>query len=210
MAGFVDWYINIAAKANNGYSIILASKDLYTLLLGKPQNSRGHSHRRLVMPKTRLMICKVGTGLTESSKFFVRKSQNILGQKKPSRAAATWSNTLSISLYVRYRQGLKTYRLLRSRRSGVPDDSWWACPWWVVLQSMSWWLVSHDFGVWSCVWSMRNATACFPRPFRYLFLGGYNRLCSQKCSEKVIVGSGRFVKRNEGYFDQMDRISFED
>lgn len=37
------------------------------------------------------MICKTGIGRTAPLRLVVRKSQKILGQKKPSRAAATWS-----------------------------------------------------------------------------------------------------------------------
>lgn len=37
------------------------------------------------------MICRTGTGRTAPSRLVVRKSQKILGQKKPSKAAATWS-----------------------------------------------------------------------------------------------------------------------
>jgi hypothetical protein len=52
---------------------------------------RGHSRASIPMPKKRFMICKIGTGFTAPSRFLVRKSQKILGQKKPSTAAATWS-----------------------------------------------------------------------------------------------------------------------
>lgn len=38
------------------------------------------------------MICRIGKGLTAESRFFVRKSQKILGQKKAPRAAPTWSD----------------------------------------------------------------------------------------------------------------------
>jgi len=51
----------------------------------------GHSHARRMSPKTRLMICNIGAGLTAESRVLVRKSQNILGQKKASTAAAIWS-----------------------------------------------------------------------------------------------------------------------
>lgn len=37
------------------------------------------------------MIWRTGIGRTAPSRLVVRKSQKILGQKKPSRAAATWS-----------------------------------------------------------------------------------------------------------------------
>ena len=51
----------------------------------------GHSYAKPIMPHKILMICSTGIGLTAPSKFLVRKSQNTLGQKKPWRAAATWS-----------------------------------------------------------------------------------------------------------------------
>lgn len=38
------------------------------------------------------MICSDGNGLTAGSSVLVRKSQKILGQKKPDRAAAIWSD----------------------------------------------------------------------------------------------------------------------
>ena len=40
---------------------------------------------------TRLMICNMGMGFTAPSNVFVRKSQKILGQKKPWIAADIWS-----------------------------------------------------------------------------------------------------------------------
>jgi hypothetical protein len=48
----------------------------------------GHSHARPTIPRIRLMICRIGKGLTAESRFLVKKSQKILGQKKASRAAA--------------------------------------------------------------------------------------------------------------------------
>nr|GFD58436.1 hypothetical protein [Tanacetum cinerariifolium] len=48
----------------------------------------GHSQARPTMPSTRFMICSMGKGLTAESRFLVRKSQKIFGQKKASRAAA--------------------------------------------------------------------------------------------------------------------------
>lgn len=42
------------------------------------------------------MIWRMGKGLTAESRFLVRKSQKILGQKKASRAAAIWSVALSV------------------------------------------------------------------------------------------------------------------
>jgi hypothetical protein len=40
---------------------------------------------------TTLRTCRMGTGLTAASKFLVRKSKKNLGQKKASRAPASWS-----------------------------------------------------------------------------------------------------------------------
>lgn len=51
------------------------------------------------MPDIRLMVCRMGIGLTAPSRFLVRKSQNILGQKKPSIAAATWSVDTELELW---------------------------------------------------------------------------------------------------------------
>jgi len=51
----------------------------------------GHSYSSPKMPRRRLMIWRTGMGLTAPSRFFVRKSQKILGQKKASSAAAIWS-----------------------------------------------------------------------------------------------------------------------
>lgn len=48
----------------------------------------GHSQAIATMPKIKLRVCNIGTGLTEKSKFVVAKSQKNLGQKNPSRAAA--------------------------------------------------------------------------------------------------------------------------
>ena len=41
---------------------------------------------------TTLRTCRIGTGFTAASKFFVRKSKKNLGQKKPSIAPASWSS----------------------------------------------------------------------------------------------------------------------
>jgi hypothetical protein len=49
-------------------------------------------------PMTMLMICRTGTGLTAPSRFLVRKSQKILGQKKHCSAAAIWSDCVRQSL----------------------------------------------------------------------------------------------------------------
>ena len=49
---------------------------------------KGHSYIKPMIPRTRLMIWRVGKGFTAASKFLVRKSKKHLGQKKPSRAAA--------------------------------------------------------------------------------------------------------------------------
>lgn len=54
-------------------------------------NPKGHSRATMNSAMMRLMICNTGTGLTAGSSVLVKKSQKILGQKKPSRAAANWS-----------------------------------------------------------------------------------------------------------------------
>jgi hypothetical protein len=54
-------------------------------------NPSGHSHATIMMPMTKLMIWRIGKGFTAPSRFLVRKSKKIFGQKKPSIAAATWS-----------------------------------------------------------------------------------------------------------------------
>ena len=59
-------------------------------------NFSGHSNAIPKRPKRRLMTWRTGTGLAAPSRFLVRKSQSILGQKKPSMAAATWSEELDI------------------------------------------------------------------------------------------------------------------
>ena len=52
---------------------------------------KGHSQARPRIPRRRFRICRMGTGRTAGSRLVVRKSQNTLGQKNPSRAAAIWS-----------------------------------------------------------------------------------------------------------------------
>lgn len=51
---------------------------------------KGHSHAMIRIERIRLIICKAGMGLTAPSKFLVRKSQKILGQRNPSIAAMNW------------------------------------------------------------------------------------------------------------------------
>jgi len=55
---------------------------------------RGYSSAHAVMPNTRFTACSTGIGFTAPSRLYVRKSQNILGQKKHSSAAAIWSVSL--------------------------------------------------------------------------------------------------------------------
>jgi hypothetical protein len=89
MAGFVAWYNNAAARAVIGKTTNLAS---ILLCIEVPaMNPRGHSQASIIIPKTRLMIWRIGKGFTAASRVLVRKSQNILGQKNPSSAAAIWS-----------------------------------------------------------------------------------------------------------------------
>jgi len=86
MAGFVAWYNNAAASAAIGRAIRRAS--ILRCNAVPARNPSGHSQANITMPKTRFMICNIGSGLTATSRFLVRKSQNILGQKNPSIAAA--------------------------------------------------------------------------------------------------------------------------
>jgi hypothetical protein len=71
-------------------------------------NPRGHSHAKMMMPRTRLIVCRAGKGFTAPSRFFVRKSQKILGQKKPSIAAATWSGRMLVWMFQPYAEGRHT------------------------------------------------------------------------------------------------------
>ena len=83
-----------AHRALSGYMIKRAS-----MLRCSPVPARrgsGHSHARPMMPRMRFMIWRMGKGLTAESRFLVRKSQKILGQKKASRAAAIWSVVLLV------------------------------------------------------------------------------------------------------------------
>ena len=48
----------------------------------------GHSYANVKKPITRLIIWRIGTGLTARSKFLVRKSKKNFGQKKASNVAA--------------------------------------------------------------------------------------------------------------------------
>ena len=76
------------AIANSGSSTSRASMLRWNMV---PASGRkGHSHAKPSSPKSKLRVCNIGTGRTAASRFFVRKSKNILGQKKPSRAAAIW------------------------------------------------------------------------------------------------------------------------
>ena len=52
------------------------------MLLAVVKSGKGHSQQRPRMPKSRLRICRMGTGRTQASRLVVRKSQNSLGQKK--------------------------------------------------------------------------------------------------------------------------------
>ena len=55
------------------------------------KSGRGHSQHRPSRPRSRFMIWRIGMGRTAGSRFVVRKSQNIFGQKKPLIEAAIWS-----------------------------------------------------------------------------------------------------------------------
>ncbi len=89
MAAFVPWYKRAAASALSGRKARRASR-----LRCRPDPARkpsGHSHARRMRANTRLMVWRIGIGLTAGSSVLVTKSQNILGQKYPDTAAATWS-----------------------------------------------------------------------------------------------------------------------
>lgn len=86
MAGLVVWYINAAASAAIGKMTSRAS--MLRCIAVPAKNPSGHSQQSITIPKTRLMAWRMGRGFTAPSRFFVRKSQKILGQKKPSIAAA--------------------------------------------------------------------------------------------------------------------------
>lgn len=59
-------------------------------------SGRGHSQARPMTPRTTLRTCRTGMGLTAPSRFLVRKSQKILGQKKQWNPAAIWSMTVKL------------------------------------------------------------------------------------------------------------------
>jgi hypothetical protein len=59
----------------------------------------------MTMPKIRFMICRIGSGLTATSRFLVRKSQKIFGQKKPSIEAAIWSVEVLVGFEEREGEG---------------------------------------------------------------------------------------------------------
>lgn len=78
---------------------------------------RGHSQAVMTSPIIRLMVCSTGIGFTAPSRFLVRKSQKILGQKKPWSAAAIWSGSEMLVKFVErsWFVGKRTY-------SGREDD----------------------------------------------------------------------------------------
>lgn len=77
------------ASADSGRMARRNSMDRWMLV--PASRGRGHSRAIMAMPKMRLMIWRTGKGLTMTSSEWVRKSQKILGQMKPSMAAPTWS-----------------------------------------------------------------------------------------------------------------------
>lgn len=82
------------ASAESGRIARRNSMDRWTLV---PANrGRGHSRAIMAMPKMRLMIWRMGKGLTAMSSDLVRKSQKILGQMKPSMEAPIWSKKLMV------------------------------------------------------------------------------------------------------------------
>lgn len=76
----------MAARASSGNKTNRASIDRCRAVPAKFLS--GHSHASASMPKSRFMVCSIGTGLNAASKFVVAKSQKNLGQKKPCKAAA--------------------------------------------------------------------------------------------------------------------------
>ena len=93
---------------------------------------KGHSQARPKRPKIRLMIWRIGKGLTMPSKILVRKSQKTLGQKKPSRAAAHWY-VAAVRMMRRAQWFLMSLPIVirnrwsRSKAPGLDDanGSWW-------------------------------------------------------------------------------------
>ncbi len=55
------------------------------------RSGRGYSKARPRKPSRMLMVWRMGMGFTALSRFLVRKSKKIFGQKKDSREAAIWS-----------------------------------------------------------------------------------------------------------------------
>lgn len=89
MAALVPWYSSAAARAVSGRKARRASRLRWRLEPARKLS--GHSQASRMRPKTKLIVWSTGIGLTAGSSVLVAKSQNILGQKNPSKAAATWS-----------------------------------------------------------------------------------------------------------------------
>ena len=92
---------------------------------------KGYSQAKAKTPKSKFITCRMGTGRTAPSRFVVRKSQKIFGQKKPSKDAAIWSEKRRISFLMEVIGG----RMLTG--SGGEDNQ--ACP--VVFDELS-----HEVG----------------------------------------------------------------
>lgn len=88
MPGFVPWYCKNATRLQSGKRTRRAA--MLRCIAEPASQGSGYSQAKHSMPRSTLMICKMGTGRTAASRLVVRKSQKIFGQKKPSRPAATW------------------------------------------------------------------------------------------------------------------------
>lgn len=85
MAGLVAWYNKAALSAAMGRTTNLAS--MLRCMAVPAMNFSGYSQAIITNPSRMLMIWRKGKGFTAPSRFLVRKSKKILGQKKPSTAA---------------------------------------------------------------------------------------------------------------------------
>lgn len=93
------------------------------------------------MPMMRLMICSAGTLVTAPSRFLVRKSQKILGQKKASMAAHIWSKGHSVI-------GCSAFGGLRHQNSQAAAVR--------TMRRAQWFLISFPMAAAVCVRAERN------------------------------------------------------
>lgn len=100
----------------------------------------GYSQAIMPNPMTKLMICNIGIGMTMGLSDLVKKSKKILGQRKPSNAAHTWSVKGSLSQMLGFNVRLVAGRLQLTCSCGEDDeaspvvldksahvDGWWSC-----------------------------------------------------------------------------------